>query len=101
MAESHLRGDKAEAAKNRIQGVGWVTSYSPATVSPNSDKGTQGGVFLGHRSWLQTASPSEATGVEGQVLPEGDVVWKDLRTQGMHIVIAFAYFDNCRFFRLV
>ena len=94
IAESHLRGEAAERAKDRLQTAGWTTSYSPATPSPNSEHGNQGGVFLGHKKWLQTATPSIATGNEGHIFPEGDVVWKIRRVQGMHIVIAFAYFDH-------
>ena len=94
IAETHLKGAAAEKAKDRLQLAGFQTSCSPATPSPKSEKGTQGGVFLGHRKWLQTSIPSAATGREGHIFPEGDVVWKHLRIQGMHIIIAFAYFDH-------
>ena len=50
--------------------------------------------MLNHKPWLQHATPSEAEGQHGQILPaEGDLVWKFFRIDGVHLVIVFVYFD--------
>ena len=47
-----------------------------------------------HKPWLQSAIPVEARGDSGQMMPEGDVIWKHFRLQGIHFVLAFAYLDH-------
>ena len=90
IAETHLGGDRSVYVKNEIRKDGWATPYSPAAFSDIAINGASGGCFLSHRSWLQTATPDEATAAEGQILPEGVVVWVQLKIQGMCLVVAFA-----------
>ena len=46
-----------------------------------------------YKGALRTAVPVEAFGKGSHQLPEGDLAWVHTRVQGLHLVLAFAYFD--------
>lgn len=94
VAETHLRGKKAEEVEAKLGAAGLVVSHSPASISAKSDSGTHGGTMLLHKPWLQSAIPAAAEGAKGQRLPEGDVAWKHFRIKGLHLIVASAYFED-------
>ena len=50
--------------------------------------------MMGHKPWLQTSIPVEATGSGGSRLPEDDLVYKYFRLKGCTCCIIFAYFEH-------
>ena len=92
--ETHVHGDKATNISEHFSKVGWIPSYSPDAPSSRSDEGNAGGVFLTHKPWLQHASPAEAQGRGGELLPDGDIAWEFFRVHGFVLAIVFAYFDS-------
>ena len=42
--------------------------------------------------YLRTSAPIEVTGPRGSIMPEGDLTWKHIRLQGVHVIVGFAYF---------
>ena len=93
VVETHLDSSNSSREYGEISKAGWTAAYSPAKPSEEGD-GCKGGALLMHKPWLQSAIPVEATGCSGQVFPEGDLVWKHFRLQGIHFVLAFIYMEH-------
>ena len=92
--ETHLRGAAALEALKQLKFAGWRASCAQATISAKSENGTSGGAILCHKPFLTSACPAVAEGKDGSQMPEGKLVWKHFRMEGMHIVICFAYFTH-------
>ena len=93
LVETHLSKADSEREYKELTQAGWKVSYSPASPAEDSN-GNQGGAWLMHKPWLQSAVPIEAEGDAGQQLLEGDIAWKHVRLHGIHIVLAFVYMDH-------
>lgn len=94
VAETHLRENAAIRADDQMRTKGWVVSQAPAAKSPNSSKGTNGGMMLMHKPWLQTAAPTAASGDRAQWLDESYLAWKHFRIRGLHFIIVFCHLES-------
>ena len=48
---------------------------------------------MAHKTWLQTSTPMEATGKNGCLMPDCDVIHKYFRIRGKTTCLASVYFD--------
>ena len=93
LVETHLKAAKSAQAVKDIKANNWIASASAADDGPNSAKGSHGGAFLAHKTWLQTATPAEASGQDGCNMPDADIIYKYFRIKGKTLCICFVYFD--------
>lgn len=88
--ETHLRGEAATMPVMEMKFAGGRAFHEQATMYSSSSTGSHGGAMLCHRPYLTSACPAEAEGTDGSTMPEGNIIWKHFRIEGMPMTICVA-----------